>query len=109
MHFMSLSQTNLFVLIQRDVFVCGIALFHGDKATERSGSTHHHGKQSAAPEKSHFHSNDCTLDIRVYAHILQFCFNLRNSQIEGITDCCNYEKIVKQDYCLMFHTELSYQ
>lgn len=96
----------LFVLIKYGVFASGVALFHGDKATECSHRACHHEKQSAAQDKGQIHSNYCTLNMTVYAPIFLLCFNLGNSQIEGIIDGCNYEKIVKQDYWLMLYMEL---
>lgn len=57
--------------------------------------------------KTQIHSNYCTLNMRVYAPFFLLCLNLGNSQIEGIIDSCNYEKIVKQDYWLMLHIEHS--
>lgn len=104
---MSFNPTYLFVLIKCGVFASGVALFHGDKATECSHSTWHHEKQSAAQDKGLIHNNYCTLNTRVYTPIFLLCFNLGNSQIEGIIDGCNYEKIVKQDYWLMLHIEWS--
>lgn len=102
---MSFNPTYLFVLIKCGTFACGVALFHGDKATECSHSACHHEKQSAAQDKDQIHSNYCTLNTRVYAPIFLLCFNLGNSLIEGIIDDCNYEKIVKQDYWLMLQIQ----
>lgn len=102
---MIFNPTYLFVLIKCAMFASRVALFHGDKVTECSHSSCHHEKQSAAPDKDQIHSNYCTLNIRVYAAIFLLCFNLGNSQIEGIIDGCNYEKIVKQDYGLMPHIQ----
>lgn len=102
---MSFSSTYLFVLIKCAVFASGVALFHGNKATECSHSACHREKQSTALDKDQIHSNYCTLNTRVYAPIFLLCFNLGSSQIEGIIDGCNYEKIVKQDYWLMLHIQ----
>ena len=87
------------------MFASGVALFLGDKATECSHCACHHEKQSAAQDKGQIHSNYCTLNMKVYTPIFLLCFNLGNSQIEGIIDGCNYEKIVKRDYRLMLHME----
>lgn len=87
------------------MFAFGVALFNGEKATECSHSACNLEKQSAAQDKGQIHSNYCTLNTRVYARIFLLCFNLGNSQTEGIIDNCNYEKIVKQDYRLMLHLQ----
>ena len=87
------------------MFASGVALFHGDKATECSPSACHREKQSAAQDKGQIHCNYCTLNMRIYLSFL-LCFNLGTGQIEGIIDGCNYEKIVKQDYWLILHMEL---
>lgn len=59
--------------------------------------TCHHEKQSAAQDKGQ-KSNYWTLNMGVYAPVLLLCFNLGNNQIDRITDGCNYEKTVIQDY-----------
>lgn len=104
---MNFNATYLFVLIKCGVFASGVALFHGNKATECSHSACHNEKQSAAQDKDQIHSNYSTLNMRVYAPIFVLCFHLGKSQIEGIIDGCNYEKIVKQDYWLMLHIQYS--
>lgn len=71
---MSFNPTYLFVLIKCGVFASGVALFHGDKATECSHSACHREKQSAAQDKGQIHSNYCTLNTRVYAHIFLLLF-----------------------------------
>ncbi len=103
-HKLQLQLISLF-LIKCGISASRVALFHCDKATECSHSACHHEKQSAARDKDQIHSNYCTLNVKVYAHIFLICFNLGNSQIEGIIDGCNHKKIVKQDYWLMLHMQ----